>query len=226
MKSMNILTGLVLMGIAAATAHADDASFGRAQRKFDVTITNLTAGVSFTPLLVATHSARTEIFRLGKPASDELATLAEGGDTQPLQMKLQQSGELLDAVATAGLLAPGASVTVRVQSRGRFDQLSIAGMLLPTNDGFVALNGIRLPWDWDADEYTYTLSAYDAGSEPNDERCASIPGPHCGGIGGSPGIGGEGFVHIHSGIHGIADLSAAKYDWRNPVALVTIKRAR
>jgi hypothetical protein len=35
----------------------------------------------------------------------------------------------------------------------------------------------------------------------------------------------EGFVHVHSGIHGGADLDPAMHDWRNPVALVTITRA-
>lgn len=34
----------------------------------------------------------------------------------------------------------------------------------------------------------------------------------------------EGFIHIHSGIHGIADLEPSLYDWRNPAATVTIQR--
>ncbi|CAN0274168.1 unnamed protein product, partial [Laminaria digitata] len=29
---------------------------------------------------------------------------------------------------------------------------------------------------------------------------------------------GEGVVHIQRGFHGVGDLSAANYDWRNPVA--------
>ena len=65
---------------------------------------------------------------------------------------------------------------------------------------------------------------YDAGSEPNDEDCDNIPGPVCGGEGASPDEGGEGFVHIQAGIHGIADLDPAERDWRNPVAEVTIRR--
>jgi hypothetical protein len=48
----------------------------------------------------------------------------------------------------------------------------------------------------------------------------------CGGEGGSPGVG-EGYVHIHTGIHGIGDLlTAAMYDWRNPVAEITIRRTK
>jgi hypothetical protein len=34
------------------------------------------------------------------------------------------------------------------------------------------------------------------------------------------------FVHIHRGIHGVADLSSPQFDWRNPVAQVTIHRVR
>lgn len=45
----------------------------------------------------------------------------------------------------------------------------------------------------------------------NDEFCSNIPGPHCGGEGYSVNDG-EGYVHIHAGIHGTAELSSADYD--------------
>ena len=73
---------------------------------------------------------------------------------------------------------------------------------------------------------TLSVPGYDAGSEPNDELCASIPDPPCGGEGGSPNAGGEGFAHVQAGIHGIGDLSAADYDWRNPVATIKVERVR
>jgi hypothetical protein len=60
----------------------------------------------------------------------------------------------------------------------------------------------------------------------NDEACASIPGPQCGGAPFSPNDSGEGFVYVHSGIHGIGDLSASQYSWNNPVLKVTIKRLK
>jgi hypothetical protein len=221
MKVKTTVGAAVLMAVAMMSASADEPGQDGG-RNFEVTITNLTPGISFTPLLVATHSQRITMFRPGQPASDALAVLAEGGNTEPLQTLLTQSGEALDAVATTGLLMPGASVKVRVKARGRFDKLSIAGMLLPTNDGFVGLNSQDLPWD--RAPYTVILLGYDAGSELNDERCANIPGPHCGGVGASPGVGGEGFVHVHNGIHGFADLRPSTYDWRNPVAQVTIRR--
>ncbi len=70
-------------------------------------------------------------------------------------------------------------------------------------------------------------------AELNDELCANIPGPPgiCGGVGPSPGEnndGDEGYVHIHRGMHGIGDpkLTADVYDWRNPVAKITVIRVR
>ncbi|MBK9252565.1 MAG: spondin domain-containing protein [Proteobacteria bacterium] len=223
MRFLKVLGAAALLATVTTGAVADGGSQGRSVREFEVTVTNLTAGVVFTPLLVATHSGRISMFKPGQPASDGLGILAEGGDTAPLQAALGNSGEVLDAVSTSGLLAAGASVTVKVRGSSRFDRLSVAGMLLPTNDGFAGLNSAELPWD--RASVTYTLSGYDAGTEPNDEICANIPGPQCGGAGVSQG-GAEGFVHVHGGIHGIGDLSAAKYDWRNPVAQVTIRRVR
>jgi hypothetical protein len=80
-------------------------------------------------------------------------------------------------------------------------------------------------------ELTLYSPAYDAGSERNDELCASIPGdyPECSGPsspgnGDKPTGGEEGFIHIHAGIHGIGDYKPAQRDWRNPVAKITIRR--
>lgn len=182
----------------------------------------MTRGQSFTPILVATHKAGIHLFKEGAPASPELASLAEAGDTAPLTAALGANHDVLDITTIPGLLAPGQSVTVKVRTAEGFNHVSLGSMLIPTNDGFFALNGVRGP------KGKRTLSmespAYDAGSEPNDELCAHIQGPVCGGEGGSPNAGGEGFVHIHAGIHGIGSLPASDRDWRNPVAEITIKR--
>ena len=88
-----------------------------------------------------------------------------------------------------------------------------------TNDAFFALDGARGPIVRDG--LSRYSPAYDAGSEANDEQCASIPGPACGGNG---GLEGEGFVHVHAGVHGVGDLVPARHDFRNPVARVRIDR--
>ena len=195
-----------------------------ADRSFSVTITNLTLGQSFTPILVASHKEGVKLFAPGDSASDELAALAESGDTMPLGTLLMAMGDVLDVAASGGLLAPGASVTVKVETRGSFNHVSVASMLIPTNDAFFALNGVRGP---SGNRTVLVMApAWDAGSEPNDELCPSIPGPVCGGAGGSPGVGGEGLVHIHAGIHGVGDLLPEERDWRHPVARITVSRVK
>ncbi|MGH8531756.1 MAG: spondin domain-containing protein, partial [Gammaproteobacteria bacterium] len=219
----------LIIALAGGLASGLPASGFDLGKHFEVTITNLTRGQQFTPILVATHKAGVKLFVRGQPASPELAILAEEGDTAPLTGLLAATPEVLDITNSGALLNPGASVTLRVKTRGAFKHLSVASMLIPTNDGFFALNGVKGPKGFR--KATHTSVAYDAGSERNDELCASIPGPsfvECDGPGGGgkPTGDEEGYVHIHAGIHGIGDLNAAERDWRNPVAQIVIRRVR
>lgn len=194
---------------------------------FEVTITNITNFQIFTPLLVASHRRGIKIFTPGQPASDDLATLAESGDPGPLKAALEAMHGV-DSVAVAGdVLPPGHSVTVTVDRKGGNRGITVAGMLVPTNDAFVALVDGKAPKGDHA--RTYRVPAYDAGTEANDESCAHIPGPPfiCEGEGVSdPADTDEGFVHIHRGIQGVVggDLDASAHDWRNPVAIIRITR--
>ncbi|MGH8239024.1 MAG: spondin domain-containing protein, partial [Steroidobacteraceae bacterium] len=161
------------------------------------------------------------------PASPGLQTVAEEGNVAPLTAALLATPGVLDVTNSGALLDPGASVKIKVKARGAFDHVSVAAMLIPTNDAFFAVNGARAPRGGAA--RVLTSVAYDAGSERNDELCTDIPGPffdECGGPGGgaAPVGGEEGYVHVHAGIHGIGDLKAADRDWRNPVARITIRR--
>jgi len=189
-------------------------------RKYEVTVTNITKGQTFTPILSATHKSAIQFFELGNIASEPLASLAESGNIAPLRSILEESELVNDTAATEGLLTPGNSMTFEIYGT-RYTRMSLAAMLIPTNDTFVALNTVRLP------RYgfkTYLARAYDAGSELNDESCANIPGPACGGEGLSPDEDGEGYVHISAGIHGEGDLAVSTYDWRNAVAKVVVRR--
>ena len=189
--------------------------------QYKITITNLTRGSLFTPAVAVSHAKGIKVFTEGAPASDGLARLAEGGDTRPLLGELFATGKAHFA-ANSGPVLPGKSVTMMLPAR-EDERLSMASMVLPTNDGFIALNGVRAPKK--GKTRTYYIPAHDAGSELNDEHCVNIPGPHCGGAG-YDAAGGEGYVHIHAGIHGSGDLVAADYDWRNPVARITIERVK
>jgi hypothetical protein len=194
------------------------------KRQYEVTVTNLTRAQVITPVLVASHKRGVNLFTLGYPASDELVAIAESGNIQPLSDAWLESGKAYATATNGALLQPGESTTISVAAKDHFDHISVAAMLVPTNDGFIALNGIRAP---KGKRVVNVISpAYDAGSEANDEQCVNIPGPYCGGSGLSPNDDGEGYVHIHGGIHGVADLMPATFDWRNPVAKISIKQIR
>lgn len=206
------LVFLAIFGLTISAA-AGVALAGDRDLCYEVTITNITRGQVFTPVLVATHKKGVKLFTEGEPASDELEYLAEGGATGPLAELLEANHRVGDvAVSEGGPFGPGASVKVQIPASRRYNRLSLASMLAITNDGIIALNGVS------AKPGTYVSPVYDAGTEVNDELAANIPGP--GGEGFNPADG-EGFVHIHAGFHGIGDLPAEELDWRNPAAKIT-----
>jgi hypothetical protein len=186
-----------------------------ASEKFEVSITNLTHGISFTPILAVAHHRRNKLFTLGTPASEALTTLAEGGNTQQLTTQYINAPKF----QTQGLLAPGQTVTFTLNA-SKHAVFSMASMLLPTNDTFVALKNKSFPRY--THKKTYLAHAYDAGVETNSESCADIPGPHCNGAAESNNDHGEGFVFPSPSIHGERDLSRALYQWQGAVAKVVI----
>lgn len=197
---------------------------------YEVTITNITKSNQFTPILLASHNPSIGFFELGEAASAGLAELAEGGDPSMLAGELTATGKVFDTANSADvlgmppLLFAGQSVTLEVKALPWKHVLSFAAMILPTNDSFVAIDDVKLP-GW-GKVRTVFARGYDAGSELNDEFCENVPGPLCGGAGGSPDEDGEGFVHIANGIIGVGDIDAATYDFNNPVAKVTIRRVK
>ena len=220
-RSIAKMAMAALLGVVGLPSDLAATSSGKT---YKVTVTNLTRSQSFTSILVVSHRfAPNLLFVPGETASPELAMLAEGGHTEPLETALSGNPRVKDTATSAGLLDPGDSTTIEVQGQIGQGRISLAAMLIPTNDAFLAAQNVRLPRGYE--KVTIVVPAYDAGSEPNDEKCLSIPGPVCGGEGVSPGDG-EGHVHVHAGIHGIEDLAADAYDWRNPVATISIKRSR
>ena len=207
------------------------ASSAIAQVDYEVTITNITPGQSFTPQLVVTHPGNTILFKLGEPASAALEMLAESGDTGPLTEALGPVA--MDITTIPGLLGPGEQVSTVVSGNPGRGYISVAAMLIPTNDTFVAMNRMKLPRSGAVQQL---VPAYDAGTEYNDQNCANIPGPQCGGEGegnsAGPNDTDEGFVHIGNGMHELGDedelgnriIDPKTYDWRNSVARITVRR--
>lgn len=226
---MSRVTSLFTVGhllLAAALVAAPHTAVAAGGSWVEVTVTNITRGQIISPVVVATHTHRFEpLFELGSPASDELAAVAEDAILDPLVSTLSADPQVHDVQVlrtTEGPIPPGQSATARVRIRGWHRQITMVAMLVTTNDAFFALRGVSVPFGESSADLV--APAYDAGSEANTERCDHIPGPPCD----NPGIripeGAEGYVHIHAGIHGIADLEPDRDDWRNPVARVTVRR--
>lgn len=213
-------------------------------QEISLSITNLTNATYFTPLLVAAHNRRTDLFEPGVAASDNLQAMAEGGNISGLIDDVIASGGDYVADPAGGLLAPGATAEAVIELENRRNRrLSVVGMLLPTNDGFVGLDSVKIPRH--RGTYTYYLQGYDAGTEANDEIVNGGGAPNTPGIpadpGGNAGSGGVSVVgpdhnptvHLHRGVigdddpaGGPSDLNARVHTWQGPVAKVVIRVGR
>lgn len=200
-----------------------------------VSVTNLTHGMYFTPLLVTAHTAEASLFKVGEVSSPELQAMAEGGDISGLVTLTESIGAVNQVNPAAGPLAPGASTPMVDLSTGDNTQLSVVSMLLPTNDAFLGLNSWTIPTT--PGVYTLDVNAYDSGTEANNEiiggDAANTPAPPFVTTGGTGATGvmaeAEGFVHVHRGSLGDSDLDGGESDldnrvhrWLNPVARVTV----
>jgi len=237
--ALAVLAISILSAALSSTAVANEAFF-------EVTVTNLTKGIVFTPVLVAStrkgsppvvsrsgasiygylpgiplpmvSTATSEtFFTPGTPASSELEIIAETGNSVPLAESL----DALDMVST-DFIGPGGSETVIVETGGLYTGVTVAAMLIPTNDAFLALNGVEGPGG--NMTHSYYILAWDAGTEMNDELCANLPGPGCGPDAGPASMNGEGYIHFSTGIHGVGDVDADLRDFGTLVAQITITR--
>ena len=206
----------------------------------NVRIVNLTNGIWYTPFLIAAHTDDSWIFAPGMPASASLQAMAEGGSLDGLMMDLTAIGATMVANPANGFLPPGMETDADLNTDGTDNvRLSVVAMLLPTNDAFAGLNAITIPTS--PGVYTYSVSAYDAGTEANDELITGGGAPGMPGIPGDPGgfggAGGSGAagpdanstVHIHrnalgdtDATGGPSDLDSRVHRWLNPVVRVIV----
>lgn len=227
------------LSLVAATLLATSAMAGTATAsEFEISITNITTGMHFTPVIAAAHDPSARMFNLGAESSAELQAIAEGGDTGPMNILLNSIGASI--ANGAGLVAPGQTVTLNLEDVSAGDVFSLTTMLLPTNDGFVGIDSATLPGA--GESITLFSPGYDSGTEANDELIGSgapgvagFPAPPpvvatgtgTGGQGVSTSV--EGYVHIHRGVlgdldatGGVSDINSAEHRWLNPAARIVI----
>ena len=247
MKALNIKSALLSVAFVAGIATLAPAAMADGKgRMYQVTISNAMLGQPVAPSVIATHTGAFSLFEVG-PAPMEgdsdyddyfaLAAMAETGYPFHVLDQVSMSAGVQDTTVlatshTPPVLFPGETNTTVVSASGGAKYLSAVGMLGMTNDAVYAVRGVMLPRG-KGDVVRVTASAYDIGSEMNYESADTIGA--LGGMDDDPisgdGIneGGEGYIHIHSGVHGVGGdggLSPAAHDWRNPVVEVTIERIR
>ena len=223
-------TAAALVSLISVAAHG---------QQLEITLTNLTHGIHFTPFVVAGHGVDNHIFQTGQSATPELQALAEGGDISGIVANLNSVGASIIENPVGGLLAPGAATTFELET-GDNQYLSLAAMLLPTNDGFAGVDAWQIPET--AGVYWLDVNAYDAGTEANDEIINGGGAPGTPGIPAAPGMDGgvnasgvatvdtNPMVHIHRGNLGDDDLTGGTSDvdnrihrWLNPVIRVRVE---
>jgi Spondin_N len=208
---------------------------------YRVTLQNLTAGQPFSPPVAATHRRSLRMFRVGGFASDELAAIAQGGNQIPMfnlfngSPRVTQTVDIGMPVMTKGKVVGSFTDTVTFEISAReSDRLSLATMLICTNDGFLGLDSVRLP---DDESKTFMLNGYDAGRENNTEisphivdPCSELgptplPGDPDGNLETGPGVSTEPPERIrhHRNIRGVGELSVSMHAWTDPVAKVTVE---
>lgn len=211
---------LALLFLASGFSFAKQAKY---TGKYAVTITNATRGQIFSPPLVIGHNRGFRLFELGVEAGEELAALAEDGDPSLLTALIDTNYPDIHYAVAGGVVLPGHSITVEITLDRYTRLISVAGMLVTSNDAFFAVRDVWIPFKG---KVVLEAEAYDAGSERNSEDCNFIPGPPCDSPFKRDAEDAEGYVHIHAGIHGGANsnLIPAEHDWRNPVAQIKIRR--
>jgi hypothetical protein len=107
--------------------------------------------------------------------------------------------------------------------------LSLATMLVNTNDAYVGINSANIENLEVGDSRILFANAFDAGTEANSEALADIPGPAAGGEGFNAARDDKDIITGHPGVVTSDDglLTSAldeSHRWDNPVAKITVMR--
>lgn len=200
---------------------------------FEVTTLNGTSNQPLSPIFAVTSRVQNQVFKLGSVASVELEHLAEGGDVAPLTT-MNRADPNVDLVQSSpSALASGESATMNIMvSKPDAKYLTVASMLINTNDGFIA-EEIDLSKIAVGERRIISAPIWDSGTEANTETLATIPGPASNGTGQgfNPARNSlVNFVTTHQGVMSSHDLPTSElnttYRILNPGARIIISRVR
>ena len=202
-------------------------------RSYEVTVSNLTANQPLSPVVIFAHEPEYKLWTTGEAASVALEYLAEGGSNSQLIDEVEKNKHYMAHSSGHGVIASGQSETVTISFKNtNWVRLSLASMLVNTNDAFTGLNDIEVYDIGVGKSRTFTTLAWDAGTEKNTESSDTIPGPADGGEGfNSSRVGDTNFIAVHQGVISKDDgldssVLNESHRFDNPISRVTIHRIK
>ncbi len=195
---------------------------------YEVTVTNLTHSQPLSPIAVVSHED-ISLWEIGDSASVALETMAESGNNS----EILANSALISGSSGTGIILPGMSETLVFTSSIELGEsvpfLSVATMLVNTNDAFTGITGIDVSSLAIGENVTMNAVAYDAGTEANSEVAGTVPGPADGGEGFNATRDDVDYVAQHPGIVGLEDglstsVLTTEHKFDNPVIQLSITR--
>ena len=217
---MNTSRTLLILASISCMA-APNFATASSTRHFKVTLANGMAANVLSPFLLVALPAGKVLFEVGKPATPGIATLAETGNTSPLEKELAQDPTVIaTAKAQGGPTFAGDQRSVEIElswldvERGA--TLNLVSMIGRSNDSFVALNSFPLRRLSRFGKTQIGATNYDAGSEENSGNLADF-GPN-----GHPVQGAEGHISFDRGLNPRGDAPDT-LSWGPNAGLVTLE---
>jgi len=229
-----VIAGLLTLGLTACSDNDNDVPppvdppiETPMEYSYSLTLTNLTYSQPLSPVAVSLHGDA-KMWQVGQAASVALEKLAEGGDNADF---IALENNLATTTAESPTL-PGTSVTVNISTMDpAATYLTVATMLVNTNDAFSGLTGVDISTLTLNQEKSWRLNVYDSGTEQNNEAAGTIPGPADGGVGYDSTRDDIDLVGYHSGVVSKDDglpssvlTQAHRFD--NPAVKLTITRTK
>ncbi|MDI4653021.1 MULTISPECIES: spondin domain-containing protein [Pseudoalteromonas] len=234
---MRFSKSLIILALSASLAACGDSDNNEVEvtdpvmpvmsYEFTVQVTNLTNAQPLSPIAAIAHSEGM-LWQIGEPASAALELMAEGGDNS----ELLATDFAMASSSAESPLPPGEQVTLMLSTE-QLDELkiSLATMLVNTNDAFTGLNAIDVSSLAVNESLSRTSFAYDAGTEANSEAAGTIPGPADSGEGYNEMRDDIDRVAMHPGVVSQNDgltnsVLTSQHKFDNPVARFTITRTQ
>ncbi len=131
--------------------------------------TDYPSGAHFSPLIGWSHKPVNDFFKLGTTASAGIKLMAETGGTGTLETELKAkiaANEGFHYVLGKGLSRGTGDITVEVKVDSDNSSISLASMLAPSPDWYVAIVNVNLKEvNKFVDTKTVTAAVYDAGTD-------------------------------------------------------------